>query len=634
MADGLAPSVSRRERCFYLALLASVVVIYLLGGKHLFPCGVFTGAGFFAFPPWRRKGRPEKQLDTNEGHTVDPEKHDSQQTRLLFDDYQPETDGYVVKSAEEEPRVVPSSKSAKPVIDTGGPVLRDTEIVDFFDLDSESTARESEPRAEFHGLVDKTLLVVKNTLFAHTAAFFWKNPERLQLVLEGVATDSTAFSAARRFDIGTDLVSNVGTLGKPQILSIVNPAAETDLLRYYDAAAGVRSAIAVPVFFRSSIQEIETVGVLVVDSTAEDAFGQETVDLLGRFTKLISSLIKSYTDKYDLLLDSELLASIRRLQDRLKSDRTEQAVINALVEEIGRLVNPDVLTITMYNDDVRGWTVQRVINPMGHAAVLPSQMVDGAMSVVGEVILSNRVEVIPDLAGEERARYYRGETIPREGGFVAVPISSFNRCYGAVAVENRKGAGLSGQEVEMLYRLVENAAALLEVGFMNEVVKEYLAVDHLTGLMTKKFFLRRIDEEVQRAEDMNGELAYVEMTVDGLDEHVRRYGREVVDAITREVTSLVKAQVRMYDAVGLQEHQTLGIILAHMTASNAYLWAEKARKSIASHVISYGTKNFSVTVSVGVCGLSEGMRSRELIANAGQVHAKVATAGGNGVRVY
>jgi diguanylate cyclase (GGDEF)-like protein len=275
-----------------------------------------------------------------------------------------------------------------------------------------------------------------------------------------------------------------------------------------------------------------------------------------------------------------------------------------------------------------------VVNPSGHATVLPSQLVDVAQSLVGEVIASNRVEVIPDLAGEERPRYYRGEQLPKEGGFVCVPISSYNRCYGAVAVESQKNSSFSGQEVEMLYRLVENAAAVLEVGFMNEVVKEYLSVDHLTGLITTKFFLRRIEEEVQRAEDMNGELAYVVLTVDGLDEHVRRYGREVTDVIYREVTSLVKAQLRAYDAVGTMEQQTLGVVLANMTASNAYLWAEKARKNIASHVISYGSKNFSVTASMGVCGLSEGMRSRELMTNAGQVHAKVATAGGNGVRVY
>jgi diguanylate cyclase (GGDEF)-like protein len=610
------------------------IVHYLLGGTSLFLYGAFAGAGFFDFVPWRRHDAGAKQEGKSKEHAVGPEKPESQQSRLLFDDYQPDSREYVIKNSDAEPRVVPSSKSARPIVDAGAPVLRETEIVDFFDLDSEATARESEPRAEFHGLVDKTLIVVKNTLFAHTAAFFWKNPDRKQIVLEGVATDSTAFRQSRRFDIGTDLISTVATDGKPQILSEVNPTAETEMLRYYESAAGVRSAVAVPVFFRSGIHEIETVGVLVADSTAEDAFGQETVDLLGRFTKLISALIKSYTDKYDLLLDSELLGSIRRLQDRLKADHSEQAIITAVVEEIGRIVNPDLLTVTMYNDDVSGWTVQKVVNPLGHAAVLPSQHVDIAQSLVGEVIASNRVEVIPDLAGEERPRYHRGEALPKEGAFVCVPISSYNRCYGAVAVESHKTTGFSGQEVELLYRLVENAAAALEVGFINDVVKEYLSVDHLTGLMTTKYFLRRVDEEVQRAEDMGSELAYVVVTVDGMEDHVRRYGREVSDVIFREVASLLKAQLRSYDAVGMVDRQFIGVVLAGMTASNAYLWAEKTRKSIASHVISYGSKNFSITVSMGVCGLGEGMKARELMTNAGQVHAKVAAAAGNGVRVY
>jgi diguanylate cyclase (GGDEF)-like protein len=565
---------------------------------------------------------------------VDPERPESLQTRLLFDDYQSDGRPFVVKKGKDEPHVIPSSRSAKPVVDGGSPLLRDTEFVDFFDLDTEASGSESEPRLEFHGLVDKTLLVVKNTLFAHTAAFFWKNPERSQLVLEGVATDSTAFTKGRRFELGDDLLGSVAQKGKPQILSVVNQAAETDLLQYYDEGAGVRSAVAVPVFFRSSLHEIETVGVLVADSTAEDAFGQETVDLLGRFTKLISGLIKSYTDKYDLLLDSELLGAIRRMQDRLKSDHTEHAIMNTLIEEVSRLVNPEVLTVTMYNDEVGGWTVQKVINPGALAAVLPSQQIDVPNTVVGDVITSNRVEVIPDITAEERPRYFRGETIPKEGAFVVVPISSFNRCYGALAIEGRKNVNFSGQEVETLYRLVENAASALEVGFMNDVVKEYLSVDHLTGLMTKKYFLRRVDEEVQRANDMDSELALVMLTVDGLEEQVRRYGQDVVDVIHREVTSLIKAQLRPYDAVGTMEVQTVGIVLANMTASNGYLWAEKARKSIASHVITYGSKNFSVTASMGVCGVSEGMRVRELLSNAAQVHAKVATAGGNGVRVY
>ena len=77
-----------------------------------------------------------------------------------------------------------------------------------------------------------------------------------------------------------------------------------------------------------------------------------------------------------------------------------------------------------------------------------------------------------------------------------------------------------------------------------------------------------------------------------------------------------------------------GVLLANMTASDAYLWAEKLRKQIASHVIDYGQKTFSVTVSLGVCGLSERMTARDLLTGATQVYNKAVESGGNAVRVF
>ncbi len=56
-------------------------------------------------------------------------------------------------------------------------------------------------------------------------------------------------------------------------------------------------------------------------------------------------------------------------------------------------------------------------------------------------------------------------------------------------------------EVETLYRLVENAAALLEIIYLDELVKDYVIVDQLTGSFTRRHFLKTVEEEVRRAED-------------------------------------------------------------------------------------------------------------------------------------
>jgi diguanylate cyclase (GGDEF)-like protein len=564
-----------------------------------------------------------------------PEPPEDNMKKLLFDDFQASGGKYVVRQLEDEGKVVPSTKSAMPASITVKPeTVREMEIPDFFDLDSDTAYADSEPRSEFHSLLNKVLLVLKDVLFAHSVAFFWANREKQQMVLESMATDSKNFMTEKRFGMEQDLLSQVASSGKPQMLGRVDPASGKDLLKYYEMPEEVKSVIGVPVFFMSGSRDIVPVGVVVADSMAEDAFGGETLALMGRLTKLISGLIKSYTDKYDLLLDSELLASVRRLQDRIKGEPSESAVLAALVEETNRLANFDFLTVTMYADDHLAWVVQRVVNKSGQPYMVSEQPVDIEGSLVGNSIRNNTVMTVEDLSQDPTPRFAADELMERTGSFLSIPISSFNRCYGAFTIESRTAKNFSGSEAETIYRLVENAATALEVLYLNDLIREHVPVDQLTGSLTRKHFLKKLEEEVQRAEDFNAELSFVSFAVDGMSGHRERYGSDGTDMIVNNVARLIRSNLHVYDVLGRQGDDTLGVLLINTPASDGYLWAEKIRKMIASHVITIGPRSLSVTVSAGVCGLTAGMRTDELVAGTTQVLGKAIEHGGNLVRIY
>jgi diguanylate cyclase (GGDEF)-like protein len=614
-----------------VALFFDAIVVRIVCGLIAVAAGVY----FYAW--WQSRGDREHDRVPAEGigpHASIPE---GNMKKLLFDDYQSSSGQYVVKALDETeaPRVVPSSKSARPVISSlRAETLRDMEIPDFFDLDSDAPYTETDPRSEFHSLLNKVLLVMKDVLFAQTVAFFWANHDKKKMVLESMATDSNLFMKEKRFPMEDDLLSQVASTGKPQVVGRVNPSSEKELLRYYEAPTYVKSALGVPVFFMDRSRGIHPVGVIVADSKAEDAFGQETIELLGRFTKLVSALIKSYTDKYDLLLDSELLSSMRRMQDRIMSNPGEQSILDALADEARRLASWDFLTVAMYADDRRGWSLQKVVNLPGLPYVAPDQLVDMHESIVGTVIATNKVASTSDLAADDRHRFHAAEKLERSGSFLCVPVSSMNRCYGALTLESRNPGQYTGSEVETVYRLVESAAASLEVLYMNALVKDHVAVDHLTGALTRKHFMKRMEEEVRRAEDEGAELAYVSVAIDAMEEHLRRYGREGCDAILNETVGVLRAHLRGYDLIGRVESDRLGIALIHTTASDGYLWAEKMRKLVSSHVMTVGARSLSITVSAGVCGLGEGMQVDDLLAGTTQVLGKAMEHGGNLVRVF
>ncbi len=595
--------------------------------------GVFRGRGSEAAQRGKRFAEPAQGQKYSQ-----PEEGDMK--KLLFDDFQPSSSvGYVVKQISEEDVVIPSTKSVQAVVTAKEEKIKEFEIADFFDLESDIFQNESEPRSEFNFLLSKLLLAMKEVLFAHSVAFFWANREKQQMVLEAKATESSNFMLVKRYPIDQDVVSQVARTGKPQVLGRISSLAEKELVRHYITGEDIKSLVVVPVYYLTAPWEGAgedqlPEGVIVADSKAEDAFGPETLSLLGQFTKMISALIKTYTSKYDLLLDSELLTSIRRLQDRVKGERNEQAVLDSLADEAVKLLSWDVLTITMYSEELNCWAVQKIMNRNNILYPNINTIVDFNESIIGKAITSNTLVQVNDLEAEPQIRFASNETISLKGSFLCVPISSLNRCYGALTLESANKFQFSPNEAEIMYRLVESAAELLEVLYMNDLVKEYIAVDQLTGALNKKHFGKKLEEEVQRAEDFGAELSLVSIAIDGMQEQVNRYGREGFEGILGQVSRLVRANTQSYDVIGRMDPNSLNVLLVNTTANDAYLWADKVRGHIASKILLIGGLNCSVTVSAGVCGLNDGMKKDELIAGTSQVLHKAIESGGNLVRVF
>jgi diguanylate cyclase (GGDEF)-like protein len=377
------------------------------------------------------------------------------------------------------------------------------------------------------------------------------------------------------------------------------------------------------------------VAVIAVDSKVEDEFGSETLIQLGQYTKLLSALIKSYNEKYELLLSSELLRSIRRMQERIRNNFTTATILQSLSEETSKLVNWDFLSIVLFDEHKRTWNAKKVANRgYEEGYIMTDQAIDFPHSIVGEAIRNTTHRIVDDLSQSALPRYMKDEKVTKEGSFISVPITSINKCYGALNLESREKLNFSRQDVETLYRLSENVASALEILFMQEVIHEYVIVDETTGVYAKKFFLQRMEEEMHRADENGSDLSMLLVTVDKATEVEGRFGKDGFERVMGSLAKAIRASVRPYEIVGRYDHNQFGIVLVDTPANDAYLWAEKIRKNVAAQIISLDGKSFSITISTGVCGVLEGMKKEELVGNVMTVLNKAAESGGNSVRVY
>ncbi|MCX6137338.1 MAG: GAF domain-containing protein, partial [Ignavibacteriales bacterium] len=294
------------------------------------------------------------------------------------------------------------------------------QITDFVDIvQGNHTAAHREPKGELSGLLGKLLFVVKEMMFAHSVSLYWVKSESGELLLDTKETDSASFSTNRKLALGTDLLSRVAKTGKPEIVNGIAANAERDMVPYYTRVQGIKSLVVVPVFYPE-----RPIAILAIDSTADDAFGSESLKTLGGITKTISAMLLSLTEKYDLLSDASILKAEQRMRQRIPAEATIPSVINALAEEVSALFSWDMITVVLFDEPMKQWTVANLRMRMNKHYVAAKQIIDFHGSIVGTAIKHNAPQIVADLSAQSAYRFVAEENswgTPDANAFIAVP---------------------------------------------------------------------------------------------------------------------------------------------------------------------------------------------------------------------
>jgi diguanylate cyclase (GGDEF)-like protein len=506
---------------------------------------------------------------------------------------------------------------------------------EYFEEKQSSSMSHTEPQSEFNNLLYKSLQIVKEVCFAHSVTFFWVKTETRQLVLEAKISDSDAFTPERKLPIGVDIISRIGMNGEPQVVNNILPETERDILCYYRNLQDIRSFIGVPVYYAGDASQ-QPIGVLAVDSKAPDAYGEETLAVLSHVSKLISSMLISYTEKYDLFADVKLIEADTKLKRNIAGHPSISTVVNALSGELENIVPWESITVVLYDEAQRAWGIASVRVRGNDRFVSPKQLIDFDAGIVGQCIRSNSLQVV-DLSRNTTMIFNdheRASDVLKQGMMVIAPVSSGGKCFGAVVVTERRANAYSKKDIAAIQFLASTIAPEFEITELNSILNEHIAVDELTGTLTKKFFTARLSEELFRATEREEDLSLVFVTVYNIADVVQRYDADGRDAALIHVARHLRASVRPYDVVARYDASTFAVVLADTIANDAFLWAEKLRTAIAGSIVSVGRKSFSISVTIGISGASAKMTGDELVKNASHVLDLAKKAGGNIVRVF
>lgn len=450
-----------------------------------------------------------------------------------------------------------------------------------------------QPDKEFEFFINRILMAIRSVSNTRTAAYFFYNEHKNEIILNSFATESkTVINRKSKFVAGNDIVSQIARSMKPEILTDINPAAELDLLPYYTSTSGTNSFIGIPVIYDKNV-----IGVLTADSKHSDAYDAVMVNFLSHFAKLISGLIRSYSDKYDLAQDSKYLKAFNKLEDTVKVN-SNISIYNELVSILDNLFNTRNVYSILLDDSRTNYVIESV------AKTENADFEKGFVFNNDNSILSECVDTEEDIyllePDSDLIRINVGEDMS-SGYFYIIPLSTEIDTYGAIAVEGKDGSNLDKSERNFIKALVSKASKIIENNHLIEMIETGFDKDPESGLLTEKSIEKEIEKEITRITSFDYCSSIVSICFDkykSIDDQDER----INDTILKFINNSLDSTLDKLDIKGILDNNLI-VILPGKKAQSAKLWAERIRNKIASESLYLADKRYNITVSVGICEL-------------------------------
>lgn len=175
-----------------------------------------------------------------------------------------------------------------------------------------------------------------------------------------------------------------------------------------------------------------------------------------------------------------------------------------------------------------------------------------------------------------------------------------------------------------------------ELLFANDMLKELVDIDDLTGLFNMRSLYQRLDFEIERGRRFHRPLCVVMMDMDHFktvnDGHDHLFGSYVIS----EVGKIIRGNTRNIDIPARYGGDEFLIVLSETPLEGSKYFCERLRKAIESTTFTNGNDSIRLTISLGFAMTENGesITAKELVRRADMALYKAKHEGRNRVAGY
>ncbi len=483
---------------------------------------------------------------------------------------------------------------------------------------------------EFIGLLKHFLIAVRESLSANSALFFIYNPltEKISLRAYDTAIPSGQIFE-RKFDLEQDVLSRIATKNEPEILNNITPNIEIENIRYYSTRQNIRSFCGVPFNYNNQL-----VLILAVDSKSGEAFGVETIYFLGRYIRIISTLLSLFEENFNKKTDEKRLSALLGLISVEKSFEKFNEMISFLMRTAEELFAWDFMTFVSIKAGDAKFKVQKIKSKSYSTKYIGEGFeIDLAKSAVGEAIKKGIPVYKRDISEKNAHRFSPEEKIFTEGSFLAIPLIFDGQNYGAVTFESLKKSNYSKNDIAFIKKAVKLFAYYVHNYVNTAYLKNLISLDPATLVLTRKEFYERTKSylSLEKLCDKEGVVALI--SVDLSEEEASLFDNKILPKAMKSIASLIKEELRENSFIGKLSGKIFGVYFFDFDSNDVKIWAEKTRKKIAQSTFTGLSNQARYTVSIGTASTKGKERLEKIIGDAEMALQKSIDMGGNKVTV-
>jgi len=134
----------------------------------------------------------------------------------------------------------------------------------------------------------------------------------------------------------------------------------------------------------------------------------------------------------------------------------------------------------------------------------------------------------------------------------------------------------------------------------NRQLLEMANRDGLTGLYNHRFFQETLSKDFPRAVRYKESLSYMMFDIDHFKKFNDTYGHQTGDVVLQTLGSLITKLTRDCDLAARYGGEEFSIILYHTVKEDAFIIAERIRKTVEEYAFKSDDLVLNVTISIGV----------------------------------